>query len=162
MMNVSKTAGYAIHAMSCIGNSRAPMRFVRDIARKTGLQKPYLAKIINQLAHDGLVVAKRGYRGGIALARPPGDITLLEIVTAVDGEEWSHTCLFGLEKCPVAGHCPAHERWNEIREEVASVLRATTLADVIKATPGCKRLLPQRNGDLKVRARFDAENRLQG
>ena len=137
-MNVSKTAGYAIHAMTCIGNSRTPMRFVRDIARKTGLQKPYLAKIINQLAHDCLVVAKRGYHGGIALARPPGDITLLEIVTAVDGEEWSGPCIFGLEKCPAEGHCPAHARWNEIREQIAAILKATTLADVMKTSPARK------------------------
>jgi Rrf2 family transcriptional regulator, iron-sulfur cluster assembly transcription factor len=136
MMNISKTAGYAIHAMSCIGNSRIPMPFVRDIAAKTGLQKPYLAKIINQLARDGLVVAKRGYRGGIALARPPGDIFLLEIVKAVDGEAWAVACLFGLEKCPAQGRCPAHERWNEIREEVAAILRQTTLADVMKTIPG--------------------------
>jgi Rrf2 family protein len=138
MMNVSKTAGYAIHAMSCIGNSRTPMRFVRDIAAKTGLQKPYLAKIINHLAHDGLVVAKRGYRGGIALARPPGDISLLEIVTAVDGEAWTMSCLFGLEKCPAKGQCPAHARWNEIRETLADILRKTTLADVMKTIPGAK------------------------
>jgi Rrf2 family iron-sulfur cluster assembly transcriptional regulator len=138
MMHMSKTAGYAIHAMTCIGNSRAPMRFVRDIARKTGLQKPYLAKIINQLAHDGLVVAKRGYRGGIALARPPGDITLLEIVTAVDGDEWSGPCIFGLEKCPAKGRCPAHDRWNEIREQLADILRKTTLADVMKTIPSRK------------------------
>jgi Rrf2 family iron-sulfur cluster assembly transcriptional regulator len=136
MMNVSKTAGYAIHAMSCIGNSRTPMRFVRDIAAKTGLQKPYLAKIINHLAHDGLVVAKRGYRGGIALARPPGDISLLEIVKAVDGEGWVGPCLFGLDKCcPAKGHCPAHARWNEIRGQITTVLSATTLADVMKTSP---------------------------
>jgi Rrf2 family protein len=138
MMNVSKTAGYAIHAMSCIGNSRTPMRFVRDIARKTGLQKPYLAKIINHLAHDGLVVAKRGYRGGIALARPPGDISLLEIVKAVDGEAWAGPCLFGLEKCPAQGHCPAHARWNEIRGQITTVLSATTLADMMKTSPAPK------------------------
>jgi Rrf2 family protein len=138
MMNMSKTAGYAIHAMTCIGNSRASMPFIRDIARKTGLQKPYLAKIINQLARDGLVVAKRGYRGGLALARPPGDITLLEIVTAVDGEDWAGPCIFGLEKCPAEGQCPAHARWNEIREQIAAILKATTLADVMKTIPGQK------------------------
>ena len=140
MMNISKSAGYAIHAMTCIGNSRKPMRFVRDIARKTGLQKPYLAKIVNQLAHDGLVVAKRGYHGGIALARPPGDISLLEIVTAVDGETWTTVCLFGLEKCPAKGQCPAHDRWNEIREKLTDILRKTTLADVMKTIPGAKNL----------------------
>jgi Rrf2 family iron-sulfur cluster assembly transcriptional regulator len=140
MMNVSKTAGYAIHAMSCIGNSRAPMPFVRDIAAKTGLQKPYLAKIINQLARDGLVVAKRGYRGGLALARPPWDITLLEIVTAVDGDEWAGPCLFGLDKncCPANGRCPAHDHWNKIRERIAALLGATTLADVMKTSPARK------------------------
>jgi Rrf2 family transcriptional regulator, iron-sulfur cluster assembly transcription factor len=139
MMNISKSAGYAVHALTCIGNSRAPMRFVRDIAAQTGLQKPYLAKLINQLAHDGLVVAKRGYRGGIALARPSGNISLLEIVKAVDGEAWAVACLFGLEKCPAQGRCPAHKRWNEIREEVAAILRQTTLADVMPTIPGAKK-----------------------
>ncbi len=139
-MNISKTAGYAVHAMTCIGNSRTPMPFIRDIAKKTGLQKPYLAKIINQLARDGLVVAKRGYRGGLALARPPGDITLLEIVMAVDGEGWAGPCIFGLDKnsCPANCRCPAHDRWNEIREQIAAILGATTLTDVMKTIPGQK------------------------
>jgi Rrf2 family iron-sulfur cluster assembly transcriptional regulator len=138
MMNVSKTAGYAIHALSCIGNARSRTRFVKDIAVRTGLQKPYLAKIVNQLAHDGLVVAKRGYRGGVALARPPETISLLEIVTAVDGEAWAGPCLFGLEKCPAKGRCPAHAHWNEVRERIAAVLRETTLADVMKTSPARK------------------------
>ena len=132
-MHLSKSAGYAIHALSCIEKVGCQPRFIRDIAKCTGLKQPYLAKIINQLAHDGLVLAKRGYRGGITLARPPETISLLQIVKATEGEAWLGFCLFGLDVCPAQHACPAHEPWTRMRKQIETLLDKTTLADVIQA-----------------------------
>lgn len=133
-MHLSKTAGYAIHALSCIESVGCQPRFIRDIAECTGIHKPYLAKIVNQLAHRGLVNAKRGYRGGITLARPPEEVTLLQIVEAVEGDHWISSCMFGLQTCPANHECPAHAAWQRIREQIEALLRDTTLADVIRVS----------------------------
>lgn len=139
MLHYSKSAGYAIHALSCIG--AAPQAaLVREVAKRTGLQKPYLAKILNQLAHQGLVKAKRGYHGGIVLAKPPEKISLLQVVQAVDRDRNGNDCFFGLQSCPVNKRCPAHEKWSELRKQMEAMLRKTTLDQIIAVIPQRKRL----------------------
>lgn len=132
-MYLSKTVGYAVHALSYVENAKVSHCFIQDIALATGIRKPYLAKITNQLTRRGLLTAKRGYRGGVALARSPREISLLQIVQALDDKAWSRPCFFGLENCGAARRCPAHDMWTEMRSRMETILRETTLADVAKA-----------------------------
>ena len=134
MMNLSKTVGYAVHALSCLEQAQGEPLFVQEIAEATGIMKPYLARIINRLVHQGLIASKRGYRGGILLALPAEQISLAQIVQALDGESWSRECFFGLEKCPSTRACPAHAMWSRMRKQIAGTLNRTTLADVTRAT----------------------------
>jgi Rrf2 family protein len=133
MMNLSKTVGYAVHALSCIEQAQGQPLFVQEIADRTGIHKPYLARIINRLVHHGLVASKRGYKGGVVLACPAGQIPLLRIVEALEAETWSRECFFGLEKCPATRVCPAHTMWSEMRADIQSALRGTTLADITRS-----------------------------
>jgi len=137
MLHYSKTAGYAIHALSCIGAGLPQPSLIRDIARRTRMQKPYLAKIINQLTHHGIIKAKRGCQGGVVLSRPPEEISLFQVVQAVE-KPGETMCLFGLTKCPCNGLCPAHKQWNQIRGEVEGILRSTMLSAMMAATPRAK------------------------
>ncbi|MBI4659088.1 MAG: Rrf2 family transcriptional regulator [Verrucomicrobia bacterium] len=77
------------------------------------------------------MTTKRGYRGGIGLVRPAGAISVLEIVVAVEGEEWMSRCLLGLDNCGEPSSCPTHKFWQRIRREVSEELCRTTLAAVI-------------------------------
>jgi Rrf2 family protein len=145
MLHYSKTAGYAIHALSCIGAGLPNPSLIRDIAKRTKIQKPYLAKIINELTHHGLIKAKRGCQGGVILARSPEKITLFQIMEAVE-KPGAASCLFGLSTCPVIKtKCPAHTRWNQLRNEIEELARNTTLSQMIAATPQPK------NGRAKAR-----------
>jgi Rrf2 family protein len=89
MMHLSKTVGYAVHALSCLERAEGQPLFVQAIAERTGLKKPYLARIVNRLVHAGLITSKRGYRGGIVLARPTDQIALAEVVEAIEGSDWN-------------------------------------------------------------------------
>jgi len=151
MQHFSKTAGYAIHALSFIGAAAPESCLVRDIAACLGLPKPYLARILNRLAHDGLVTAKRGYRGGVMLVRRPEQISLLEVVRAIDGGAPASVCLFGLETCPVGGTCPAHAQWNAMQKRIEKTLSRTPLSAVMKSNPS------RRASFLRKRERFKAE-----
>jgi len=133
MLCLSQTTGYAIKALGCLTAPGVSGQYIADVAHCTGVPRAYLAKIINSLARQGLVTARRGYRGGIALARPAADISLLAIVEAVEGKEWLGPCLLAIEECANGHHCPTHGFWLEVREQIREKLRVTSLAEVVSA-----------------------------
>lgn len=132
MLSLSQTAGYAIRALGCLADTDGAGRWVlaRDIAGCTGIPKPYLSKILHSLVRAGLVQAKRGYRGGFALARPGAAISLLDVVKAVEGEAWAPRCLLGLAECSDDRSCPTHAFWSVERERIADELQRISLDDV--------------------------------
>ena len=73
------------------------------------------------------------------MARPAEQISLLQVVQAMEGEVWRHSCLFGLEKCPGLCQCPAHPVWKEMQDKVEKLLRSATLAEMMKATQPAQR-----------------------
>lgn len=138
MLSLSATTGYAIKALMCLESGECVPRHSSDIAQCTGVPRAYLAKILNALAQQGLVTTKRGYRGGISLARSAEHISLLQIVEAVEGGQWLGECLLGMETCDILTICPTHDFWARIRREITEELRATTLASVM-ASRQCRR-----------------------
>lgn len=136
MLSLSQTTGYAIKALACLPESGAPPRQIADVARCTRIPRAYLAKIVNRLVRQGLVCARRGHRGGIALAQPAARITLLDIVEAVEGPNWLGQCLLGLDECRDQRDCPTHGFWMEICRQIRNKLGTTSLAEVIAAFPG--------------------------
>ena len=133
MLSLSHTTGYAIKALRCLSEPNCDNRSTPEIARCAGIPRPYLAKLINSLARHGLVTARRGVGGGVSLARSADEITLLQIVVAVEGEHWLGECLLGLDECSDAITCPTHPLWLRIRGEITEELAKTTLAAVIRA-----------------------------
>ena len=134
-MQLPKTVGYAIHALSRLGMAGDDYCMIREVAEHIGIGSASVAKLMAQLTSHGLVNTKRGYRGGISLARSPESISLLEVVEAVEEERWIPECPFGLQSCPAGHACPAHEPWHAMREQLHGLLSKTTVADIIRATP---------------------------
>ncbi len=135
MLSLSQTTGYAIKALACLPERGAAPRQVADVARCTGIPRAYLAKLIHRLARRGLVAARRGQRGGIALARPATEISLLHIVEAVEGPAWLGHCLLGLEECRDQQECPTHDFWRETCARIREKLATTSLAAIIAVYP---------------------------
>jgi Rrf2 family protein len=134
MLGLSQTTGYAVRALICLGEHRDRACLIRGVAKCAGIPRAYLARIINDLTYTGLVIAKRGYRGGIALARPAGEITLLQVVEAVEGPDWIASCLLGLNDCAAHRNCPTHVFWQRTAKQLKAVMARTTLADVMAST----------------------------
>jgi len=105
---------------------------VRDIAERTGLPQPYLEQILLALKGAGIVRSKRGVGGGYVLARAAADITLADIVSAVDGPIVAGD--FGLPHqdgaCDHEGQCVLLALWGDVGEQMRRQLAAVTLADV--------------------------------
>ncbi|MHB8287960.1 MAG: RrF2 family transcriptional regulator [Acidimicrobiales bacterium] len=139
-MKISTRGDYASRALlslSLRANDGGPTS-VRDIAERTGLPQPYLEQILLALKGAGLVRSKRGVGGGYVLARPPGEITLGQIVRAVDGPIVAGD--FGLPHengaCEHEGQCVLLAVWSEVGEHMRSHLDSFTLADMVLRARG--------------------------
>ncbi len=132
MLGLSQTTGYAILALACMDGPDGDCILVREISGRTGITKPYLAKLIHALGVAGLVASRRGHGGGVRLSRSPRRISVLEIVEAVDGPHVFDRCLMGMEGCSDRRACPAHSYWKPMRTKIRAKLAATTLESVIR------------------------------
>ena len=139
-MKVSTRGDYASRALLSLalhGATQTPTS-VRDIADRTGLPQPYLEQILLALKGAGLVRSKRGVGGGYVLAREPDDISLAQIVAAVDGPIVAGD--FGEPHengaCDHEGQCILLAVWAEVGEQIRSQLQSLTLADMVSRSQG--------------------------
>ena len=128
MLSFSQTAGYAVLALGCIGSWKGEWVLSKDIHQCTGVPMPYLRKILFALGKAGLIQTKRGYQGGFVLARAPEEITLLDVVRAVEHERLREDCLLGLAGCSDATPCPMRSFWQKERTKIEAKLHTVTLA----------------------------------
>src|SRR5919204_5704963 len=134
-MKVSTRGDYAARALLSLAlhGSEQPTS-VKEIAERTGLPQPYLEQILLALKGAGLVRSKRGVGGGYVLARPPAEITLGEIVSAVDGPIVVGD--FGLPHeegaCEHEGQCVLLGLWADVGEHMRRHLDSFTLADCVR------------------------------
>lgn len=131
MFSLSQTTGHAIQALTCLAGDSCPHRFIQDIAESSGVPRAYLAKILKRLNEAGLVESKRGYKGGVWLARSAEEITLLDICLAIEGDDSVSCCLLGSDFCDDKRDCPTHKFWKKTRASIEDELDQTTLADVV-------------------------------
>jgi Rrf2 family protein len=139
-VKVSTRGDYASRALLSLAlrvDEPAPTS-VRDIAERTGLPQPYLEQILLALKGAGLVRSKRGVGGGYVLARPASEITLGQIVSAVDGPIMVGD--FGAPHqngaCDHEGQCVLLSVWAEVGEHMRHHLDSFTLEDMVERARG--------------------------
>ena len=138
-MKVSTRGDYASRALLSLAlhDDTGPTS-VRDIAERTGLPQPYLEQILLALKGAGLVTSKRGVGGGYVLARPAAEITLGQIVSAVDGPITAGD--FGEPHqngaCDHEGQCVLLGVWADVGKTMRQYLDSYTLEDMVAATKG--------------------------
>jgi Rrf2 family protein len=126
----SQTVEYALRAVVHLASEGPAARTTEEIAKATRVPQAYLAKVLQSLVQAGVVRSQRGIGGGIALAKSPDELTILEVVNAVDPLRRIQSCPLGL-----AAHgvhlCPLHKRLDNALAHVEAAFRATTLREVI-------------------------------
>ncbi len=131
-MQITRQADYAVRAvlhLARLGNTERAATSI--IAEKQHIPPSFLAKIISQLSIAGLLHTSRGARGGVTLGREPKDITLLEVVEAIDGPIQLNECVGDEGICPFDGECPLHSVWCEAQEELVARLKGTNFAQLM-------------------------------
>jgi Rrf2 family protein len=131
-MQITRQADYAVRAVLYLarieGNQRAP---TSTIAQEQGIPPSFLAKIISQLSIAGLLHTSRGARGGVTLARDPKDITLLEVIEAIDGPIMLNECVGDSAACTFDENCPLKPVWCEAQNELVARLKGTNFAQLL-------------------------------
>jgi len=105
---------------------------VADLGEESNASVAFIGKILQRLVGARLVVSHRGYEGGFELARPASTITMLDIVTALEGPLCLNECLPGGGGCDRVAWCGAHDVWSRAQAALASVLAGVTLEELAR------------------------------
>ncbi|HUV52667.1 MAG TPA: Rrf2 family transcriptional regulator [Dehalococcoidia bacterium] len=132
-MKLSTKGRYATRAMCDLAMhfGEGPI-MVKDISKRQYISERYLEQILTPLKLAGLVRVTRGARGGFALARPPSEIRLLDIIYTVEGSTAPVECVDHAQVCPQSGSCASREVWTEIKRVTDKVLESTTLQQLLE------------------------------
>ena len=126
-MQITRQADYALRAVLYLAqldqNQRAS---TSQIAEEQSIPPSFLAKIISQLSVAGLITTSRGARGGVMLARRPAEISLLEVVEAIDGPIMLNDCTLNGSACQFSSNCILRPIWCDVRTDLVERLRSTT------------------------------------
>jgi Rrf2 family protein len=129
-MQITRQADYAVRAVRYLAKvySQNPTDkhvSTYHVAEEMKIPPSFLAKIISQLQIAGLLTTSRGARGGVWLAHEPKDISLLEVVEAIDGPVLLNECVGSSKPCVFEDECLVHPVWIEAQENLVNHLRST-------------------------------------
>ena len=131
-MQITRQADYAVRAVLYLARLGPGQKAATSqIAEEQDIPLSFLAKIIAQLSVAGLLQTMRGARGGVTLARPPEEITLLEVVEAIDGPIMLNECVNGGYVC-AQQDCPIQYVWREAQANLIERLETTKFAQFLE------------------------------
>jgi len=140
MLKLSTKGRYGSRLMLELAShyGKAPV-LLKEIARRQEISAGYLEHIVPPLKTAGLVNSSRGARGGYTLAKPPSEITLKDVVQALEGSLSLVECVDAPSVCQRVQLCVTRDIWQEVSEKIAETLESITLQDMITRQ---KKLIP--------------------
>jgi Rrf2 family protein len=108
------------------------VRSAAEVAEATGVAFPFLAKICNRLAHEGILRSHRGRARGYGLARPAAEISVKAVVEAIEGPNLFRHCVFWSSACSDEHPCVMHEIWRQVRPQAAVLMERTSVAELAR------------------------------
>jgi Rrf2 family protein len=132
-MQITRQADYAIRAVRYLARQGSSQRVATStVAREMKIPPSFLAKIISQLSIAGLLHTSRGARGGVSLAHEPKEISVLDVVEAIDGPILLNECVGDPTGCTFIEECPMHPIWVDVQQQLVERLRNTNFASLKK------------------------------
>lgn len=135
MLRLSKMADYGTVVLTAMIREPERSRSAAEIAAAIHVPVPTVSKILKILGRGGLVASLRGARGGYLLARPAAEITLADIIYAMDGPIGMTECSVTPGLCAQEAACAVRANWQRINRAVLGVLREITLDQMIAPVP---------------------------
>lgn len=127
----SRQCEYALQAITFLAlKEKGTMTSIQELTGSLQIPRHFLAKILQDLTHTGLVVSQKGPSGGFALGLPAEEMTLFHIVEAIDGVQFMSECVFGFGDCTGKDPCAAHAEWDQLRNGIYRMLTGRNVAQM--------------------------------
>ncbi|MGB1360888.1 MAG: SUF system Fe-S cluster assembly regulator [Alphaproteobacteria bacterium] len=131
MIKVSKMADYSVVMLSCFVSGTVDQIWsANDISNKTSLPLPTVSKILKLLVKGKVLVSHRGVQGGYSLSRFPDEITVADIITAIDGPIALTACVDDTDDCSVESICPMSGGWDTLNAKIKKSFEEVNLRDI--------------------------------
>ncbi len=133
MRLISQGAQYAISAIIAISkNTEEGAISASNLSKSLDCPTAYLSQILAKLKEPGILNSKRGLNGGVFLAKPIEEISMMDVIGAIDGTDFFDKCFMGINGCGHIEPCPFHEFWSVERKKIEQWLRSTTFESIDK------------------------------
>ncbi len=133
MIRLTKAGEYGLRAVRYLVEKGDENRIsIGDISENKNIPEPFLRKLFKPLVQQGIIFSTRGVSGGVRLARDPKEITVLEVVEALEGPLALNECLLEDASCEFLSECGMHDVWDEAQAAMAKVLRSKNLTDLTR------------------------------
>lgn len=143
MLKLSKLADYATVLMTAIARGPARVQTGQELAQRTRIPLPTVAKLLQLLTRAALLESLRGAHGGYRLARPAGQITIADIIGALEGPIALTACSSGND-CSIERGCATRANWRLINTAIRQALEAVTLAQMAQGATAVAHAAPSR------------------
>ena len=130
MLKLGRLADYGTLVMTALAADADHVSSATELAGRTHLSAHTVAKLLKLFARAGLIESSRGTHGGYRLARPASDITVADVIAAVDGPIALTQCSVHKGGCVVESHCGVRSNWRLINQTVRNALASVTLAQM--------------------------------
>ena len=130
MLRLSKKADYALMAMKHLAQNARPSTSAREIAEQYDIPTELMAKVLQRLARRGLLESHQGTRGGYQLSRPPSDISVADVIQAVDGPLTVTACSTEEENCDQYSKCSVRDPLWRIKERILVSLQTCSISEL--------------------------------
>jgi Rrf2 family protein len=133
MLSISRQTDYACRVILHLAMLPPGERVTaQGIAKRRLIPRAFVRRVITRLANAGLVTTARGVNGGLELARPASEISLLDVVQAMEGPLALNACVVNPQECPLMKVCSVHEAWVQARDALVAELSQSTFDELAR------------------------------
>lgn len=128
-MKVTRASDYAIRALIHMAHKPLGTTFMRsELAEVCDIPDSFLGKILQNLAKSEILSSERGKKGGFKISRQLSEITVYDIICAIEGDISLNKCIFDDDFCSLVHSCTAHTMWSDIQDKLVGMLKSYSLA----------------------------------
>ena len=137
-MLFSKSCEYAIQSLLYLAYKEKGGQpvLLREISNTLQIPHHFLNKVLQQLTREGILISLRGVSGGFSLGRPGSEITLGDVVKAIDGDGFLGECMLGFPGCADKNPCPVHDQWKRAKQIILKIMETKSVAQLSKEMDG--------------------------
>jgi Rrf2 family iron-sulfur cluster assembly transcriptional regulator len=132
-MQITRSGEYGLRGLLFLAKQPPEkVTLVSEISKDQKIPETFLAKIFQRLSKAGLLRSARGAKGGFSLGKPASEITMREIVEAIEGPIAVNRCLLRQGECEEEKACSLRQVWEEAQQRFIEILDRTTIEDLVK------------------------------